>query len=283
MNNVVGKLLIVLQLVFSLLFMCFAGAVYTFQQSWRSVAVTAQDGVRQRDQQITELKEQQTQELESLRKITEDLKNRAETAESSLTQIQGNIQTLQGQLAQTQQERDKHLADLQVAQAEADARIAEAIELRAETKRLRDTNVQQITDIRNKEDQNLELSGLVAEAKEREIGALNEIGRLQDLLRLNKIDPRQSVAGPVPPDVTRVDGKVMATKQNESRSAELVQISIGSDDYVVPEMRMYIYRDNQYKGEIRITDVYADTAVGIVVERTRNGIIERGDNVTTKL
>ena len=38
MNNVVSKMLIVLQLVFSLLFMCFAGAVYSFQQSWRAKA-----------------------------------------------------------------------------------------------------------------------------------------------------------------------------------------------------------------------------------------------------
>lgn len=283
MNNVVGKLLVVLQLVFSLLFMCFAGAVYTFQQSWRTVAVTAQDAVKQRDSQITELKDQQTQELDALKKETVDTKNRADEAEAALTQLRGNVQTLQGQLAQAQQERDKHLADLQVAQAESDSRIAESMELRAETKRLRDTNVQQITDIRDKEDRNLELSGLVAEAREREVGALKEIGRLQDLLRLNKIDPRQSVAGPVPAEITRVDGKVKATMQTASGSAELVQISIGSDDAVVPDMRMFVYRGNQYKGEIRITDVHADTAVGVVVERTRNGIIEGGDDVTTKL
>ena len=38
MNNVVAKTLIVLQLVFSLCFMCFAGAVYSFQKTWKDKA-----------------------------------------------------------------------------------------------------------------------------------------------------------------------------------------------------------------------------------------------------
>ena len=46
MNNVVGKMLIVMQLVFSILFMCFAGAVYTFQGGWRTkgLALQSQQG-----------------------------------------------------------------------------------------------------------------------------------------------------------------------------------------------------------------------------------------------
>ena len=36
MNNIVSKILIVANLVFSLCFMCFAGAVFTFQAGWRA-------------------------------------------------------------------------------------------------------------------------------------------------------------------------------------------------------------------------------------------------------
>ena len=283
MNNVVGKLLICLQLVFSVLFMCFAGAVYTFQQGWRDKALQSQETVASLNQSIDDLKEQQTQELESLRAETVKLKDRAETSEALVTRLQTTIQTVQGELAQTQQQRDKHLADLQVAQFEADERVKEAIELRSETKKLRDTIGQQISAIRVKEDQNLTLSGQVAEAGEREAGALKEIARLQDLCRANKIDPRQAVVGPVPAERTNVDGKVKGAKQNASRTAELVHIYIGSDDYVSEGMTMTVYRDNNYVAQIRITDVYPDEAVGMVIERTRNGVIVRGDNVTTKL
>lgn len=283
MNNVVGKILIVLQLVFSLLFMCFAGAAYTFQLSWRTKALGFQDQLAVAQRNLGEEQEQNKQKLETLSAESVGYKNRAEAAEGSLVQLQTDLQTARGNQAQAEQQRDKHLADLQVAQAEANARIAEALELRAETKKLRDTVGQQIADLRTKEDQNLGLTGQVAEAKEREVSALNEIGRLQDLLRVNRIDPRQMIAGPVPKEIVKVDGKVMASKKNASRSAELVHVSIGSDDLVVKDMKMDVYRGNQWIAEIRITDVYPDEAVGLVVERTRNGIIERGDDVTTKL
>ncbi len=283
MNNVVGKLLIVLQLVFSLLFMCFAGAVYSFQQSWRNKAETSQSQVSQRDQQINELKEQHTQELDARKIENEGLNQRATQAEAGLAQIQANIRTLQGELAQTQQQRDKHLADLQVAQAESDARIAETNELRAETKKLRDSVSQQISEIRDLEDRNLELNGRVAAAREREDSFVREIGEMRSLLLANRINPRTRISGQIPAEITKVEGKVLATRQNASRSAELVQISIGSDDYISSDMMLDVYRDNQYLGRIRITDVYADSAVGIVIESSRNGIIERGDNVTTKL
>ena len=51
MNNVVGKLLVVMQLVFSILFMCFAGAVFTFQAQWRTAAISAQEKYENAEQQ----------------------------------------------------------------------------------------------------------------------------------------------------------------------------------------------------------------------------------------
>ena len=52
-------------------------------------------------------------------------------------------------------------------------------------------------------------------------------------------------------------------------------------------MKMTVYRTTDdgkanFLATIQITDVYPDKAVGLVVEETRNGIIERDDNVTTK-
>lgn len=48
-------------------------------------------------------------------------------------------------------------------------------------------------------------------------------------------------------------------------------------------MKLVVFRRNKFICEIEITDVYPDMAVGRVIEQTRNGSIERGDNVTTKL
>jgi hypothetical protein len=48
-------------------------------------------------------------------------------------------------------------------------------------------------------------------------------------------------------------------------------------------MRLIIFRGAKYICEIEVTEVYPDVSVGRVIEETRNGNIERGDNVTTKL
>jgi competence protein ComGC len=282
MNNVVSKMLIVLQLVFSLLFMCFAGAVYTFQQSWRDKATQAQQSVTQKDQLISQLTEDRKRELEL---VTADLKVQKDLAqgeEGRRKQLEADLQTARGELAQTQQQRDKHLADLQVAQAETEARIAEAVDLRTETRKLRETVSEQLADLRDREDRNLSLNGLIAEAKERESGALDEIERLQNLLRYNKIDPRETAPVDIP-EVVKVDGVVEATLRNSTRSAELVMITIGSDDRVSMGMLLDVYRADKWLGQIRITEVFPDKAIGQVVEKSRNGNFARGDNVTTKL
>ena len=111
---------------------------------------------------------------------------------------------------------------------------------------------------------------------------LKEITHLNDLLRFNKIDPRDPIIGPVPKIIELVKGEVVESRKNASRSAEHVQISVGSDDGVFKNLKMTVYRDSNFLATIQITDVYPDKAVGLVIEETRNGTIERGDNVTTK-
>ncbi len=63
---------------------------------------------------------------------------------------------------------------------------------------------------------------------------------------------------------------------------EYVEISVGSDDGVFKNHQNDRLSRSRYLATIRITDVYPDKAIGLVIEDTRNGTIARGDNVTTK-
>ena len=137
---------------------------------------------------------------------------------------------------------------------------------------------------RQLEDLNLDLNGKLAVADERAQLALEKVVLLRGICRANNIDPDDAViAGAVPPAVDKVDGVVKDARKNASRSAELVEVSVGGDDGIAEHMRLYVFRGADYICEIEVTDVYPDTAVGRVLEETRNGTIERGDNVTTKL
>ena len=283
MNNVVAKTLIVLQLVFSLCFMCFAGAVYSFQKGWRDKAEASAKQIVDLQKNLSDQQTARASEKAALEADLKKEKDRADLAEAQIGRLDVDLQQARASLASTEQERDKYQADLIVAQQEAEARIAETTESRSEIKALRDQLNSGLAQRRTLEDQNLDRQGKIDEATEREQQMLKEIGRLRDLCRVNRIDPSEQYAGVVPAAIEKVDGVVRQSKKNSSRSAELVEISIGSDDRIDKKMRLIVYRGSRFICEIEITDVYPDMSVGRVIEETRNGAIERGDNVTTKL
>ncbi|MCX7387359.1 MAG: hypothetical protein DWI22_11230 [Planctomycetota bacterium] len=282
MNNIVSKILIVANLVFSLCFMCFAGAVFTFQAGWRDKANKTQTQLASANDAVKQLQGDKDLLTTNFTKNLEDQKTRANNFEAKVNGLDQNLKQAIGNLANAEKERDKHLADLLVAQKEAQARITETNIARDEIKRLRDQNNEAITVRRGLEDKSLGLEGEIAEAETREVQFLKEITHLNDLLRFNKIDPRDPIIGPVPKIIELVKGEVVESRKNASRSAEHVQISVGSDDGVFKNLKMTVYRDSNFLATIQITDVYPDKAVGLVIEETRNGTIERGDNVTTK-
>ncbi|MEI7701674.1 MAG: hypothetical protein WCK86_17880 [Planctomycetia bacterium] len=283
MNNVVAKTLLVLQLVLSLCFMCFAGAVYTFQKGWRDKAEASAKQVVDLQRNVSEQQAFRASDRSTFDTDLKGEKDRADQAEARIGGLDVDLQQARASLASAEQERDKYQADLLVAQQEAEARIAETTLSRSEIKALRDQLNSGLAQRRTLEDQNLDRQGKIDESTEREQQMLKEIGRLRDLCRVNRIDPSEQYAGVVPAAIEKVDGVVRQSKKNASRSAELVEISIGSDDRIEKKMRLIVYRGSRFICEIEITDVYPDMSVGRVIEETRNGAIERGDNVTTKL
>ena len=287
MNNIVSKILIVANLVFSLCFMCFAGAVYSFQAGWVQKHATATASLASTKNQLDDAIKQKDDQKTKFDKDLLDEKMRADNAEAKVNGLDQNLKQAIGNQVNAEKERDKHLADLVVAQKESQARKTETNDARAEIKRLRDQNNDAIAIRRTLEDKNLQMEGQLGDASSRESQFLKEITRLNDLLRLNKIDPRDPVIGPVPRVVQKVDGKVEESRKNASRSQENVAISVGSDDGVFKGMQMTVYRTADdgkanFLATIQITDLYPDKAIGRVVEETRNGTIGRGDYVTTK-
>jgi hypothetical protein len=283
MNNVIGKILIVMQLVFSLCFMCFAGAVYSFQAGWKSKTVEAQSKLKNAEDNVKALQDRNTQVEQKLTEQFAAEKKRADEENAKVLQLETNLQQALGSLAGAEQQRDKHLADLIVAQQEAQARIKETTELRAETKRLRDQANEHIANRRQLEGSNLDLAGQLAVAEEQKRNALKKIAELKGLMRLEGLDPDMILTTAAPEAIEKIDGIVSASMKNASGSAELVEVSVGSDDGIRRGMRLIVYRGSEFICELDVTSATADKAIGRVIEETRNGTIERGDNVTTKL
>ncbi|MCA9058002.1 MAG: hypothetical protein KDA85_05865 [Planctomycetaceae bacterium] len=283
MNNFVGKMLVVLNLVFSICFMCFAGAIYTYQSGWRDKAEKTQSLLTAEQSAATQQKQDHENALTKLEGDLAEERERAKSAEGKIEALTMERDTLDGRVREMQLQLEKFQADLIVAQAESDSRNQEAVNLRSEVKNLLDRINQLVAERRALEDSVLELTKKTAGAESREIAQDQESVRLRNLLRIHGIDPNEVVIGPGLEEIIKVDGKVVGTRKNSSNSQEFVLISIGEDDRVQRDMKLTVFRLGRFVCDIVITDVHSDSAVGLVLEETRNGIVERGDNVTTKL
>lgn len=283
MNNVVGKTLIVLQLIFSICFMCFAGASFAFHASWKKKALDEMAKRADAEKNYENSKTLRNEEATTAAKSLQDMTTRAQTAEAKVANLDRSLLQAQAALANAEQQRDKHLADLIVAQQEAQSRIAETTDSRSEIKRLRDQINEGIAIQRSLEDQLLEKQGQLESAEERQEKNLTQIADLRAKLRFHKVDPDDPLGGIAPPPLEKVSGVVTAARKNDSRTAEHVTVSVGSDDNIEKNMKLVVFRGAKFICELEVTEVFPDVAVGRVIEQTRNGNIERGDNVTTKL
>ena len=88
MNNIVSKILIVANLVFSLCFMCFAGAVFTFQAGWRDKANKIQTQLASANDQVADLQGQNVQLMKTMTDKLKDETTRANLAEAKVGGLQ---------------------------------------------------------------------------------------------------------------------------------------------------------------------------------------------------
>ncbi|MCP4175734.1 MAG: hypothetical protein GY758_33730, partial [Fuerstiella sp.] len=284
MNNVVGKMLIVMQLMFSILFMCFAGAVYTFQGQWKKQAAVMEGKWQNAEQQTTAAKDAHTADITTLTDRAKEAEVERDNAVAKLDGAIAKEQSTQGDLDKVSLERDKAIADTQVASAEGASRVVESNALNKEVQSLRERIAELRQELQVMEDSLLDGQGKLAGAEEMEEQLLTEVASLKDLLRLNEIDPRTQITpGDVPDQIEKVDGFVEDTRRNQTRTQELVQLTIGSDDKVYKDMTLTVYRKDDYVCQVRVMDVYPDKAICVVNEKTRRRLVQVGDNVTTKL
>ena len=81
-----------------------------------------------------------------------------------------------------------------------------------------------------------------------------------------------------------VECGVLTTKKGDRNGSELVEISLGSDVWRAKGHKLYVYRavgKGKYLGTIRLDMVDYRTAVGVVIQSSKSGEIQRGDDVTT--
>jgi hypothetical protein len=222
----------------------------------------------------------------------------AEAAATNLANAQvADVQRLNQQVAaltqqrnQLNQEVDRQTGLAETKSIEANSRQAEAEKQRVQNElaiKTQDAQTQQIQQQKDKiYGMELERDKLIAQVT----ALLEQNAFLEKVVRQNGLDTDPALVAdaiePPPP----VDGLVVEIQKDKTNRTRFVHISIGEDDGLRLQHELDVYRPaeqnggkTQYLGRIRIIHLTPDEAVGIVVQAAKNGIIERGDNVTTRL
>ena len=280
----VGKILVVLLLILSVVFMAFAGVVYNAQLNWR-------EETNKQKKLVTE----RTKELGDTRAEFDRFKNEMDLKVKLANGKAEDADLINRGLAAKGAQLQKENGDLAVARKTAaeQAMIAEeeALARRDEAQNLRKINHDQALKLDANFEEKTKLDDLAhgqqidlatAKAKNKELLVKNS-HYIQALEAAGiSADATELAAKNAPPP--RVEGIIEEVKAPKRQgSSELVEISLGSDAGLKKGHEMTVYRGPKFLGKIRIVNTHSDKAVGEVIEGTRNGVIQKGDNVTTKL
>lgn len=285
--NLVGKILIVLNLVAAIAFMTFAAVVHSTHVNWRDEVVRT-EAVAGKAIGLTKQIEQKNATIADLQGQLTQMLNDAQRLEREYDQRLGQLST---RLAEIQAERDAFQADLAAAveiRKTQEGQLNAATDMLAknetEISALRDINTKLIQDRDKSFTRVRELESEIAQQKgeyERLVEQNNSLKvRIgQYLVAFQDLEMQLDRSGP-----PRLEGVIEAATEEG-----LVQISLGFDDglekgHIIDAFRLGQTLDStQYLGQLRIVRTEKDKSVGQIIPETMKGKVQRDDRVATRL
>ena len=275
--NLLGRLLIVLIFVGSIMLMSFSVVLYATHTNWRERSQNLTQQLGQKEQELTTLRAQKAAmeaalnlEINRQRARTIDLADRVRL------------------LTQDNDEKQGQLAELNATRAQEVATVEAALE---ETERLRvrlDGASRALHDAQNDwVDMSSQLVRKIDEAHSLSLQLVtfqsvtaqlaNDYADAVEVLRKHGLSADPALYTQVPP--SGIHGTV-----TEIRPRGFIEISIGSDSGLVRGHQLDIVRNrdgrSSYVGKVEIAETAPDRAVARVMPEFRRGVVQRGDEVT---
>ena len=279
----VGKILVILIMAFSLVFLGVSTVVFTTATNWKDKSTKQADEIKKVSGQLNDTKAKATAAEGELKKAQDEHDKQIKERENRLATLDKSVKEAQDEMTQARLALETAQKNAQVALAEATARKGE-IDVLNETLTKAQGQANQFSA------QNIELTDQIrilqrekatAEQNAKDLRDFN--GRLIALARksglslqgLASFDPNS-----VPPPV---EGKV--TELNATGRS--MEISIGSNDGLNPGQEFYVFRIQpraEYIGKVKIVSVEPQLAVAEVIGKTVNGKkVQEGDVVSSTL
>lgn len=275
--NLIGKILIGLIIIMSVVFMCLAMAVYSTHQNWYSQAQNLNTLLNEervlRNQQVdryNRMESRLTGDLEALQQQIRKL-------ESERATLTNDNSGLQAELDQLRQEAGDRNAAVAATQQNNNRLMAEVTEQRSavrENQQARDRNFGDMLRATEARDQTrVELA-----IRQQQVADLTQqVARMEKLLRANGVDPKTD------PDFVMEPTDGMVARVHRRGATQLIEVTIGADDGLRAGDTVEVFRGTKYLGRAEIIRTEPDRAVGKLDRRFLQGTIQEGDRVATRL
>jgi hypothetical protein len=277
--NLVGKIFVVLIVFMSLVFMTFAIGVYATHKNWREAVVGA-DGLSKQlaDAQARnkELNDQLTLRIKDLEAEKVARKDALAKLENELSILKEEYNTRKKNQEDLEKASREAVAVMNVTQNSATEYRKSLDELREEilaAQKERDNHFNRV--VKLTEDLN-QTENEKEQLRKKNVELAKDVARADELLRKLGYDKNRNYSD-IPPEV---DGVILATP-----GQNLVEISIGSDQGLLPGHKLEVYRvaGGTYVGRIEVVKTSPDRAVCKIDPSYQKSNMMVSDRVATKI
>lgn len=275
--NFIGKILVVLIVIMSIIFMTLAAAVYSTHRNWEQLAsqrAQERDDARAELQATTNEYNRREAELEAQR---EAALQRLRQLESERESLASNNTTLQREVDELRTQWAEASAAVNATQQSSTLVAQRNNELRESIRAAREATDDAFVKMLNATEEAQQLQGELEIATERRQELTEEVARMTSVMREEGIDPATQLDEVTP----RVDGYVQRVARSEGQL--LIQVTIGSDDGLKRGDTVEIFRGTRYLGRAEILRTEPNRAIGRVDPRFQEGRIQEQDRVATRL
>lgn len=280
--TLVGKILVIVIMIFSVVFLGISTAVYSTAKNWRTATAAEKKKVDELKKKLADAqagKDAATKGLEDAKTnfdaIEKQLNNKIDTLVAENDRDLKQVTDARSQLIKAQQNAKSTLDEVEARRNEINLLRGQktAVEKQANDFKIHQTELN---------DKIRELERMMETATKNNADLRERVAKFSTLLRQNGLsDDIAQVKGlesppPVVGEVKRVDA-----------SNRRIEMTIGSDDGLVPGHELFLFRTTprpEYLGKISVLTVDPDQAVGKVIGNTYQGKkIKEGDIVSSTI
>ncbi len=278
----VGKILVIVIMAFSLIFLGISTVVFTTAKNWRTATEEQKKKVSDLSKKLNDAqaavdasKKDLDAEKGKYDALSNNLNNQIKAQEAQIANAQKEITQVSGEVATAEMNAKTALEEAEARRKISNQILAQKDAVEKQANEFKLTQAQLNDRIR-------ELERVLESATKHNADLRERVAKFSTLLRQNGLSD----------DITQIKGlesppPVVGEVKRVDPSNRRVELSIGSDDGLVVGHELFLFRQTpqpEYLGKVTIISVDSDQAVGRVIGTTYHGRkIKEGDLVSSTI